>query len=143
LKNYVQIIESAKNQISDFCINTCKAKCCRFGQLLIITNEELDFIVGFKNVDAFLKNGILKHSENNDLFFTYDFKKFPCKHLNLTKYMCNEHQNINRPQICKDYPIFVIRKKFVIFSPACPAVEQGLLKECEIELEKIGMKIIN
>lgn len=142
MKDYLEIADKARASISKFCINECKAKCCRRGQLLIMNDKELDLIVGLDKAQKYFEKGILEYSKNTKNFLLYNSEIKTCRQLDKKTNLCKEHKNTCRPQVCKDYPIFIIKGEYVMFGPTCPAVMQGLLKESEKEFFELGLKIV-
>ena len=125
-----EIANHARSKISDYCINTCKAKCCNVGKLLLQTNEEVETICGEENISKYAEEGIIEKTQNN--FVTYALEKQPCRHLK-DNVFCTIHKEDRKPTICDDYPLF-LTKTYVIASPQCPAVTHGEMDE---EIEKI------
>jgi Fe-S-cluster containining protein len=132
------IANEARSSIGDFCMNICKAKCCQRGFLLLMNQKETQAIVG-NNTEKYLNEKILKRSNNN--FLWYDLEKKPCKNLIKEKSFCTIHKNQNKPRVCSDYPIFLV-KNFVIFSNTCEAVQEGLLDNYKQKFEILGLKVI-
>jgi Fe-S-cluster containining protein len=131
------LANEARESISDFCINECKAFCCRDG-FLIVSEEELDLIVGDKK-EALLEDGSVEE------------KMFGKKLLNLKlcngcpsleNNMCKIHKDHLRPNTCKDFPIFIVGKEIKI-SSRCPAKYEGKFFKFEKEAEKLGYKIVD
>lgn len=140
--NYINIANKARDSISNFCITKCKAKCCKKGKLLIMTDEELDLVVGLNKVEKYFNKKILEYSKKNNNFLLYNSEIKICRQLDKKTNICKEHKNPNRPQVCKDYPIFIIKGKYVIFSKNCPAVDSGMFKDYENQFIQLGLKII-
>ncbi|MFW5705053.1 MAG: YkgJ family cysteine cluster protein [Nanoarchaeota archaeon] len=117
-------------------MNECKAFCCQNGKLLLQTPQEVQ-IIALEEISEFKNSKILTQSECGN--YHYNLEKKPCPHLKDSK--CTIHTNPNRPRVCKDYPIFIVRK-FVLFSPSCPAVKAGMLNKFHEKIEKTGFKIV-
>ncbi|MGE0792823.1 MAG: YkgJ family cysteine cluster protein [Candidatus Woesearchaeota archaeon] len=101
-------------RLSEYCINTCKAKCCKRGKLPL-TSEE---------AKMFDKNRIDKNNH-------YDLTD-GCEYLD-KNLKCKIYDK--RPKICKDYPFHEMGPvKFAITH--CDAVQNGVLDE-EIIKRKI------
>lgn len=103
--------DEARSSISEFCINECKAYCCRKGYL-ILNKTEL-FVVGDDLLKVTsMKDGRFSLNLNGGCFsLGFDFK-------------CNNY--LRRPDTCKTFPIFVVGNE-VRLSPRCLAVKEGLL----------------
>lgn len=134
-----QIANKARTDISDFCINSCKAKCCRVGKLLMQNKSEVDAIIPPNRQDSLVKKKILEKTEIGNTTLNLDKKQCP----NLSKSnLCSIHKDSKRPVICSDYPIFFV-KNYFMFSPACTAVQQGLLDKYIIEIEREGYRYLD
>ncbi len=133
------IANRGRNSISDFCINNCQAKCCKFGALLLQSNSEVNIIVGNKK-EEFLKNKILEPTVQGNFKFNYEGGG-QCRHLN-SQNLCGIHKNPSRPRICSDFPIFLFKNNFTIADNFCPAAQSGLLENFAIELETLGLRRI-
>ena len=132
------IANTARNSISDYCINVCKAKCCKRGKLVLFNDSEICAIVG-KNKTKYLKNKILEKSKITKNYY-YNLEKEPCKNL-LQNDLCSIHKDKNKPKICDDYPIF-LTKKCVIIAKDCEAAQNNLLEKYITEIESLGYKRI-
>lgn len=103
-----------------------------------MSNDEEKAIMGYKK-EEFIEKGITKISEKG--FIHYDLEMKKCKNLNNKDFTCKIHSNSNRPLVCRDYPIFLV-KDYVMFATGCPAVQNGKLKSYEEKFKKLGVKIV-
>lgn len=133
-----EIANKARVDISDFCINTCKAKCCRVGKLLLQSKAEVEVVLPNEDHILLEEEQIIEKTKYGN--YTLDLDKKSCSRLT-QDYKCGIHKDPNRPSICSDYPIFFV-KSYFMFSPACTAVQQGLLDKYIKEIEEEGYKFI-
>lgn len=102
-----------------------------------MSKGEVNAIVGDSR-EEFLKKGILIPNSNG--FYYYDSSKKVCRNLD-KDFMCSIHKSYDRPLVCRDYPVFLMRNH-VMLGKTCPAVVEGLLDEYKEKFEKIGFKVI-
>ena len=128
-----QIAEKARKSISKFCSEECKAYCCR-KSYLVLTNEEVDLVAqGMrKNLED---KKILKKTKGEDHYINLHDD---CP--SLKNNLCVIHNNSKRPEVCKQFPIF-IKDKNVRFSPVCLAVKMDLFYPYVHEFLKMSYKI--
>ena len=119
-----EIANRARNSLGEYCINECKAYCCKKGYL-ILKAKEVDLVVKGKKS--------LKKVEGG---FSLNFNEGGCPSLKDNK--CSVYEN--RPQTCRDFPIF-IKGKYVRISPRCYGFTSGLLYPFIKEFKKIKMII--
>lgn len=126
--NVTKLVEEAKGSISDFCINKCKADCCKNRIVPCRSESNIRVLLGLNNnADleefSFMYPKKLKKTETG-LYFVYQ----PCA--NLEKDRCNIYHESKRPPHCKDYPIVASYDKdgfpFVEYTSECKAVQKGL-----------------
>ncbi|MFC1754317.1 YkgJ family cysteine cluster protein [Thermoproteota archaeon] len=115
--------EQAKASISRYCMEECKAYCCRKGYLLL-TPEEKELIA---------KDLKVKKLYRGDYSLA-----LPCPMLKDNK--CSIHDNPKRPKTCKDFPIFITGNK-VRLSPRCLAVKEGKLYPFERKFLEAGYRL--
>jgi Fe-S-cluster containining protein len=102
-----------------------------------MTDKETKAIVGSKaNLKKYQKEEIVIPSPSG--FLMYNLEKKPCKNLD-SKDMCKIHTKSERPLVCRDYPIFLVKDYFIL-APGCEAVDKGMLEEHAIKLEKSGLR---
>ena len=133
-----KILTEARNSISDFCINECKAKCCKKGKLILLNEKEVNFICSNKK-DKYLKRRVLKSTKDGN--FTFNHERVKCPYLTKDN-KCSEWKNPNRPKVCYDFPLFFSQDKYIITAQICPSVVNGKLNEYLEKLKKFGLKII-
>ncbi|MFH1456156.1 MAG: YkgJ family cysteine cluster protein [archaeon] len=130
-----ELAKKARKSISSFCINECSAYCCRKG-FLIVTKKELDLINLIKKEDM---KFLVKKLENGAFSLYLGYSKFPCP--SLTKeFTCGIHTKKGRPQVCKDFPLF-IKDKTVFLSNRCFAVQRNLFFSYIKQFENMGFKL--
>ena len=61
-----KLANEARNAISDYCFNECKAYCCRKGYILL-TKEEADLLTHNKTEELIEKDEIKKEKPNKKL----------------------------------------------------------------------------
>ena len=130
------VARDARESLSSFCMNECRAKCCKQGKLLLKDDKEIKTICGNK-VDKYFKSKILERISYG--LATYNLEKKPCKML-YDGVKCRIHKSKLKPVICDDYPLFLTRE-YVILSNECPGVERGMLDEYKSKLVNLGYKV--
>lgn len=130
-----KLADEARKSLSEYCINECKAYCCRKG-FLVLKSEEVDLVTGNQK-ESLIKQECLIEMENNQ--FSLEFNKTGCPSLRNNK--CMIHGNKNRPKTCKEFPIFIEGKK-IRLSPRCFGVNAGLLYPYVREFLKLGYKLV-
>lgn len=134
-KNKAKILaEEARKSISNFCIEDCKAYCCRKGYLII--KAEKVPIVTKNNQEELIKQGSLK--KINDRKYSLNLSN-SCPSLK-EDHKCSIHENKDRPLACRNFPIF-INKDTVKFSPRCLAVKENKFYGYEAEFLKLGYNV--
>ncbi len=126
-----KIAQQARKAISRFCIEECRSYCCRKGYL-VMTKEEKELVTGETPDESIIK----KISENKYSMRLGNPNGCP----QLKDYKCQIHANPERPQACKDFPIFTEGKSFRI-SNRCPAHISGKLYPYIKKLKMLGCKI--
>ena len=130
------IAKQARKSIGRFCIEECKAYCCRKGYL-ILKPGQLDLVTqGNKAILAH----ILKQLSNGDYSMYMGSPGLPCPSLN-SDFTCKIHKKRNRPQACKDFPLF-IKGNLIILSSRCLAVKQNLFYPFIRRLQLLGYKLV-
>jgi Fe-S-cluster containining protein len=129
-----KVAEEARKSISKFCIEECKAYCCRKGYLAI-TLKEADLITDGKTKESELKGNIIRKDEGS---YVLDLGQ-TCPRLK--NFKCGIHKKIGRPTVCKDFPIF-IEGKSIRLSDGCPAVEKKLFYAYEQQFLDMGYELL-
>jgi len=132
-----KIAEKARKSISKFCIEECKAYCCRKGYL-VLTTEEANLITKGKTKE-FEEKGTLSRIKDKKYSLDLWNTEFSCPSLS-KDFKCSIHKNPKRPQACKDFPLFIDGKTLKI-SPRCLAVRCGKLYPYIVKLLKEGYKL--
>jgi Fe-S-cluster containining protein len=134
-----KIANEMRSSLSEYCINECKSYCCRKGYL-IVSEEQLDLIL---NNDEVKKQQIIEKRSARELSdgkFSLNFDA--CNGCPALKdFKCKIHQDKNRPQTCKDFPIFIVGKKIKI-SSRCPAKRDNKFFKFGKQAEKLGYEIV-
>jgi len=133
MKDIKLILNEARKSISKFCIEECKAYCCRKGHLTL-TAKEANLITQNKTKE-FEKQGTIK--KNKEVFSLNLGKSCP----SLKDFKCIIHKNPQRPLMCKQFPIFITEKS-IRFSKGCAAVSKGLFYPYEKQFLNRGYKLI-
>ncbi|MBU0615231.1 MAG: YkgJ family cysteine cluster protein [Nanoarchaeota archaeon] len=132
-----RLLNKARRSISSYCINECKAYCCRKGYL-VLTQKEHDLIL--KNSHEKVESlKLLKALPNNKFSLYMGNANLPCP--SLLDFKCTIHKSKNRPMVCHDFPIF-IEDHEIRLSHRCPAVKEDLFYPYMARLKKLGYKII-
>lgn len=116
-----QIAVKARRSLWDYCMNECSAYCCRKGYL-VITPAEAKLITKNKIKD-FEEKGLLKKLKTGKYSLFMGKQETPCPALNTKDFTCTIHTKKGRPQVCKDYPVFVSGNK-VKLSSRCPGIKR-------------------
>ena len=116
------IAERARASLSYYCMYECKAMCCRKGYITLSIKEAI-------NILGSLPKSVIKE-------ITIDLSE-GCPKLKDNK--CTIYKE--RPQICRDYPVFV-KHSAVHLSEKCPAVRENKLYPFEHEFIQKGLRVI-
>jgi len=93
------ILDQARNSISNYCINDCKALCCRKGKLLLQSENEIKFISQGKE-NKFLKRKILQ--KTNDGNFTFNHERVKCPYLT-NDFKCSTWKDSKMTKVWKNF----------------------------------------
>jgi len=133
--NEQEIISAARSSIGNYCINECKAKCCKSGFLLLKDQAQIEGVL--KNKEKYsIKTKFLKKNWDGTYSFFLGNSKFNCP--SLKNNMCTIYKENYRPKACADFPLFVYGNNIV--TGDCPAIKDLLQNKLE-ELKKLGYKI--
>ncbi len=134
------IADEARRAISDFCINECKAYCCKKGYIMV-RRHQLNQIATKQKEEILEKEGKIKEFPFSGKF-QIDFANSlgGCPALKDNK--CTIHKNPERPRVCHEFPIFVHLDKIKI-SGKCPAYQNNKLYPFIKKLTELGHEIIN
>jgi Fe-S-cluster containining protein len=113
----------ARNSLGKYCYSECNAYCCRKG-LILMTAKEAKLLSSGKHKK--MENVFTKTEKGK---YVLDLsEKIGCPQLKNSR--CTVHKHPGRPTACKDFPLFIWRKKgkdVIHLSGRCPAVNAGLL----------------
>ncbi|HYD03525.1 MAG TPA: YkgJ family cysteine cluster protein [Alphaproteobacteria bacterium] len=124
------LADKARNSLSSYCYNECKAKCCRMG-FLLLSEKEIDV---FPVDKAELKTIPVQEDGKK---FILDLKG-GC--VNLKDNKCSIYSK--RPKTCSDYPLFVRKDKTILVAETCQGVQEEKLYPYLAELKQKGYKIV-
>lgn len=133
------LLEEARSSISEYCINSCKAKCCKKGQLFLFSSDELSAVTK-NNTQKYIDSDNIKKNDFGNFYFNLETNG-GCPNLNLKTSMCNIHKDKNKPKICTDFPLFKA-KEYIVSAGTCPAVQNKMFEEHFRKIEKLGYKVI-
>jgi Fe-S-cluster containining protein len=128
----------ARKSIGQFCIEDCKAYCCRKGYL-VMKNKQLELILGNAAEDIDLKINFKKLDSNNISLFLGN--GCPCL---LPDFKCKIYKKKNRPIACNKFPLILdTEKKIIKMSNRCPAVKLNMMFPFVKKLMGMGYTIVN
>lgn len=125
-----ELANKARESLSSYCINECKAKCCRMG-FLLLTEAEVPL---FKN--TFKENLRSIPIQEDKKEFILNLNKGGCPNLKDNK--CTIHTNPLRPKTCSSYPLFVRKNKTILISNTCEGVRENKLYPFLAEFKQKG-----
>ncbi len=131
-----KIADEARNSLSKYCIEECKAYCCRKGYI-IITPDEVDLLIGNKK-EKLISKWTLKELIDGKFSFNFSNSFGGCTQLKDGK--CLIHKNEKRPKVCKEFPIFITGKT-IRLSPRCYGIKAGLLYPFIKKFKELGYEI--
>lgn len=120
------IADEARNSISQYCIDECRAYCCRKG-FLILNQSQKQLIAPDES---------LKQLENNMFSLNLSPK---CPMLN-DDFMCTIYTDKLRPDACREFPLFISEKN-IHLSSRCPAVREGKFFPYIKQLQMMGYRL--
>src|SRR3989339_1278104 len=122
-KSINSLANEARRSLSKYCMEECKSYCCRKGYI-ILKPTELDLVIGEKKDKLMEEESLRELSFSGKFSFNLSNSFGSCTQLKDEK--CLIHQNVNRPSVCKEFPIF-ITGKIIRISPRCYGHKAGLL----------------
>jgi Fe-S-cluster containining protein len=134
------IADEARRAISDFCINECKAYCCRKGYIMVRENQ-LKQITTEEKREILEKQGKIKEFPFSGKFqidFTNNLGGCPA----LKDNKCTIHENPIRPRVCHEFPIFVF-VDYIKISSKCLAYQNNKLYPFIKKFKELDYKIVN
>ena len=105
--NIQELVSQARNSIGEYCMNECNAYCCRKGYL-VLSEKELDLLVGEKRVELVSK-GDIKEQEDGSFSLHLGNHLGACPRLDGAQ--CSIHKHPSRPKTCEKFPIFLDEEK--------------------------------
>ncbi|MBU0461285.1 MAG: YkgJ family cysteine cluster protein [Nanoarchaeota archaeon] len=136
MRSAEEIAADARDSISKFCVEECKAYCCRKGYL-VLTPSEAALVCGGKLKEFESRKIIKKLPFGQYSLFLGNPDGCPC----LKENCCTIHKNPKRPDTCKTFPLFIEGNKIKL-SQRCLAVKQDMMYPYIAELLKKGYKLI-
>ena len=132
----IDLALDARNSISKYCIEECKAYCCKKG-FLILDIEEINLLVG-DNESSLKSLGYIRLLKDKKYSLNLSNHLGSCPSLKDNK--CTIHDNSLRPNTCKDFPIFIIGDTIKL-SKRCYAVRDNKLYPHVHKFIELGYKI--
>jgi len=132
-----KIAKQARQSISSFCYEECKAFCCR-KCYLILKESEVDLVTQGRKKEL-IDKGMIKQMDDGRYSMYMGETGQPCPSLKDNK--CKIHKSKNRPKTCSDFPIFIQGNK-VMLSPRCLAVRQRKLYPYVAKMKQLGAQIM-
>ena len=123
-KEAEKIADKARKSLGKYCMEECKAFCCRNGYL-VFDKESVEVISQGKRKELEEK-GLLKKLKNGKYSLFLGNFDVPCPSLDIKDYTCNIHKSKKRPKACQNFPLF-IEGKTIKLSPRCPAIRENKL----------------
>ncbi len=117
-----QLANEARASLSEFCSQTCKALCCKSGQLIVSQEESQIFPA--------------TRTERPDGLYAIQIAP-KCIHLKNDR--CSVYES--RPKPCRDFPVYV-RGETIVIAGWCQGQQAGLLEEYKEKFRKLGCKVI-
>lgn len=117
-KKAERIAKEARKSIWTFCVEECRAYCCRKGYL-VLQEDEVDIVMNGKMAEY---EGSLKKLGNGKYSLNMGKLNMPCPCLG-ADFGCRIHDKRKRPLACKEFPLF-IKGNHIILSSRCLAVQQ-------------------
>ena len=117
-KKAEKIVKEARASLSSFCVDECRAYCCRKGYL-VLEEDEVGIVLNGKEKEY---EGSLKNLGDGKYSLNMGKLNLPCPCLG-PDFMCKIHNNKKRPLVCKEFPLF-IKGNHIILSSRCLAVKQ-------------------
>ncbi|MFH1683184.1 MAG: hypothetical protein ABIA37_05310 [Candidatus Woesearchaeota archaeon] len=130
--NAEKLTQKARKDIGKFCMEECKAYCCRKGYL-VLTTSQAELITHQK--EAVLKDNLTLKLINGNYSLNLHHD---CPALHDCK--CDIHTKRNRPLACKQFPIFIDGMN-VRLSHRCLAVKNGLFYPYVSKMLSLGYKV--
>jgi Fe-S-cluster containining protein len=130
-----KIADKARNSISKYCIEECKAYCCRKGYL-VLKPEEVDRVTQGRAKELEEKKILKKLADGK---YSLYMGNYDCPCPSLKDFKCTIHKT--KPKTCSDFPLFFHGNNLRL-SPRCPAVKNNLMYPYIKRLIAIGYKTV-
>ncbi len=131
-----KIAEEARDSIGDFCRDECKGYCCRKGYL-VLTKEQVPIVTQGRQ-RKMIKDELLMELDDGRFSMFMGKYDHPCPSLYVKNFRCTIYKD--RPQTCKDFPLFLVGKS-IRLSPRCLAVKENKFYPYVAQLLKLGYKM--
>lgn len=139
LEKAEQIAAIARESISEFCINECKAYCCKKGYIRIKPTS-LDIVIPKNKQKLLEKEGNLRELPFSGRYFLELSNSLGgCPSLKENK--CLIHKDPHRPKVCSDFPIF-IEGDSVRIPKKCTAEAQNKFFIYKKRFKELGFNIV-
>lgn len=129
------LLDECRNSLGKYCMEACKAKCCKKGKLLIPTYEEISLIC--KPASKTVMNNMIVKRDDGRYELLLD--KGTCPSLD-SKNMCTIYTQWFRPGICADFPVF-LRGQKVFVAEFCPATKEKSFEKFIKAFENEGFEV--
>ena len=133
------IADEARKSIGKFCIEECRAFCCR-KCYLVLEEDEVDVVVQGRKTELEGK-GLLKRLASGKYSLNMGTSDMPCPSLDLITFKCGIHTHPKRPMTCRNFPLFIKGKK-IMLSPRCLAVRRGMFYPSIVRLKMMGYSLV-
>lgn len=135
-----ELADKARNDISDYCMNECKALCCRKGRL-VVSREELSEIFHGDEKEIEESSKSIYNGKEDKFMLDLHREGKGCPALR-DEVLCSIHKSSKRPQTCGDFPIF-FKGKNIHIHQRCPAAFEGKFYAFSYEATLMGYKIFD
>lgn len=131
-----KIADDARNSISSYCSEECKAYCCRNGYL-VLKEDEVDTVTQGRRKELIEKK-LLKKIKGGKYSLFLGKHGVYCP--SLKDFKCMIHDSPHRSKTCADFPVFLIKNKLRL-SPRCLAVKENKLYLYVKQLLALGYRL--
>ncbi|MFH1064537.1 MAG: hypothetical protein V1729_05630 [Candidatus Woesearchaeota archaeon] len=136
--NVDYILNKARKSLSSFCVDECRAFCCR-KCYLVLDKDQVDTVTQCRS-EELKQKGMLLPTPDGRYSLNMGSTDMPCP--SLKDFKCTIHNNKKRSKTCSDYPIFISGMN-IMLSPRCLAVKQGKLYPYTRKLHMLGYKFLH
>lgn len=133
-----RVANQARNSLSKYCAEECKAYCCRKAYIVLRENQ-VDKVTQNRR-EELLKKGVLKKLDDGRYSLHLGDRNISCPSLD-KNFMCTIHKSKLRAQACRDFPLFM-EGNMVKLSPRCLAVKNDKLYPYVRQLLGLGCKLV-